>query len=321
MPQMTISTTVPLATRLGEPAHDRRVARRSAQHDSDGFGVDDLADRRRPDRVASTPAQATGLAQVDLAGAWSCRPSSTATPISTRATSGRASPIRTARFMGALDAVGERPRGQLGGARRGARAWSSRCAAPTPTAPGDPHASRQRAAAGDDLLAGLRRDARALGGPHRACRRPACSASTRPRDEDWFRAHGGDRAAPSRRARRGHLHDARPRRTARPHLPRRHRTTASTSTSMSTRPATSTAVSLRAHRRGGAAPRLRGPHRGRPLLLARPPARQRCAHTLDQVAARPASASSRCRCATCTCRTAGPTAARRAGAASRCCTR
>ena len=76
------------------------------------------------------------------------------------------------------------------------------------------------------------------------------------------------------------------------------------------------AVSLQQDRRGRVAPRLRGQDPRRPLLLARAPARRaRCCDTLDKVAQAGHRRSSRCRCATCICRTAATTARRRAGAA------
>ena len=75
----------------------------------------------------------------------------------------------------------------------------------------------------------------------------------------------------------------------------------------------------RADRRRRAAPQVQGPHRRRALLLARARRRQRARRDHREGGAKPASRSSRCRCATCICRTASP-AARRAGAASRRCT-
>ena len=78
------------------------------------------------------------------------------------------------------------------------------------------------------------------------------------------------------------------------------------------------ARSLRAHRRGRAAPQVRGQDRRRALLLARARRRRRARHDHRQGRGGRASRSCRCRCATCICRIAWP-AARRAGAASRRC--
>ena len=181
-------------------------------------------------------------------------------PSSTRATSGRASPIPTAPSCGALDAVGARPRSALD--RRGRRAAHGFLAALRLRARhrGAPHASRFA----------CRRRRRSPGRSSRRCASAGRAASSC-RRRRLVRHRGGARrrlvrrrspsASPPRSGVLGarHLHGARPRRAARPRLRARRSSTGSTSISTPTRPTTRAPCSLDAHRRGGAAQRLQGP--------------------------------------------------------------
>ena len=105
-----------------------------------------------------------------LPAASSCRPSSTATPISTRAISGRASPTPTAPSW----ARSSRPAPTVprAGAREDvAAAWISRCAAPTRTAPRRCAPISISAAAGDDSWPVFEEMRETLARPHRTAGR------------------------------------------------------------------------------------------------------------------------------------------------------
>ena len=91
-----------------------------------------------------------------LTAASSFRVSSISTPTSTRATSGPATPIRTARSRARWRAPLRTARLELVGRRSRAHEWISRCAARSPTGPGDAHPSRLHRRPDGDLLAGFR---------------------------------------------------------------------------------------------------------------------------------------------------------------------
>ena len=113
-PCATRSVPSAMMGRVGAGGTERRRYRLSA----DG----------RQDRASSRPQRRRPAAATSMA-AWCCRPSSTSTRISTRATSGRAGRIRTARGMGALLRGRRRPRGATGRPTMSSGAWISRCAA------------------------------------------------------------------------------------------------------------------------------------------------------------------------------------------------
>ena len=153
--------------------------------------VDGLAPSRRTRTGSSPPTSSiadgtierhrAGAARRRPAGAsistaaWSGRPSSTCTPISTRATSGRArrnpdgtSSARSTPSTPTATRTGRPPTSR--------RAWISRCAAPTPTARrSSAPISIRSPPQHTHLLAGLRRDARAPGRPDRAAGASRCS--------------------------------------------------------------------------------------------------------------------------------------------------
>ena len=140
----------------------------------------------------------------------------------------------------------------------------------------------------DDLLAGVRDDARALARPHRAAGAPACSASRACATGSWFASAGEARGGGEGRARR--------------RSPTWCRTSTNCST-MSSRPPIEHGLDLDFHAdetddvvgrlaadaspRRRSATRLQGQGPGRPLLLAGAPAGPRGARHARQGGARP----------------------------------
>ena len=119
--------------------------------------------------------------------ASSCRASSTATPISTRAISGRASPIPTAPSWARSNAIGRRPRRAL--ERRGRRAPHGFLAALRLRArhQGAAHPSRQRRRRRRRSPGRCSRRCASAGAAASSCRLRACSASRRVRDRSLVR--------------------------------------------------------------------------------------------------------------------------------------
>ena len=260
-------------------------------------------------RPVGTVPVAADLPTVDLAAASSCRASSTCTPISTRATSGRARRIRTAPSRRAR-------RRSTPTARRTGRAddvrarmdFALRCAYAHGTGALRTHLDSlpPQHAISWPVFAEMREhwngrielQAVALF-PIDARRRRRAAVPRASRDT--VARHGGILGGVtfigSARTRRPSC--ARPivpagdRQRPRPRFPRRRE------------PAPASALA-RAHRRGGAAPPLPRPDRRRPLLLAGARRRAEDARAPSTGSPRPASPSSRCRCATCICRTASP---------------
>ena len=178
------SRTTGWPTRAPRPAWSR--ASLPGKPDFEGLVARRSRDQRRPHRRHRAARHGAGRRGRPHGAAWCGRASSTSTPISTRAISGRARPIPDGSFLGAVGTTVERPRGAL--ARRGrARAHGVRPAA----APG----RRARSPSARTSIRWRRRP-RSPGRCSRRCATPGPVASScrRPASCRWT-------PSPSRRAR------------------------------------------------------------------------------------------------------------------------
>ena len=185
-----------------------------------------------------------------MAGASCCRCSSTRTPISTRAISGRARPIRPATSRARSTTVARGSRGATGARATSPRAWSSACAAAYAHGTSrDPHPYRQRRPADAHQLAGRSPRRASAGAAGSTCRPRPLFAIDLALDAAHMAGHRGD----GRRARLGILgavtYMVPELREASTLCSRSPSARAGTSISMSTRPPIPTARSLARDRR------------------------------------------------------------------------
>ncbi len=245
----------------------------AASFDIDGFALGDIAVADgRITGIAARGDKRRRRARSTSRAASCCRPSSTATPTSTRVTSGRACAIQTGPFAGALDATGtdrllhwnardvERPYGFLAALRlrHGTSALRTHLdsVAPQETISWPVFEEMRERWGRADRSAGRLPDGRRGGARDGLVRRARAAGG---------RCQGG--------ARRRDLHGARSRRFARPGVFDRHRSGAG-SRLPRRRDGRRWRHFARPYCRGGAAPGVRGQGAGRPLLLARAAAGQ-----------------------------------------------
>ncbi len=211
-------------------------------------------------------------------------------------------------LLGALLTAVRRPRAALVGSRRRAPHGFLAALRLRARHRGHPHPSRLRAAAARDHLGRCSRRCASAGPAASSCRPWRCSAPTALLDPAELDAVARQAKRSGGAARRRHLHDARARRPrCSTRRSRRPASSASISTSMPTRPAIPAAHALLHLAEAVLETGFDGQGHGRPLLR-----RSRVQDERDGADApstrspRPASPSSRCRCATCTCRIAQP---------------